>query len=92
MVGSDYEKVVQEINTDTETCIQDIQTMADAMQQKTTEAEEAVEISHTAVQVLKESNKKMNELKDAIGEISECSEQQTAQVQVMVNMMEQFEI
>lgn len=66
-----------------------IQTMADAMQQKTTEAEEAVEISHTAAQVLKESNKKMNELKDAIGEISECSEQIRAIIGVIEDIANQ---
>lgn len=52
-----------------------IDQMAKMMEEKTEEAEETVKISSNAGKVLIESNKKMQELKDAIGEISNCSEE-----------------
>lgn len=52
-----------------------INQMADAMQEKTIQAKEAVEISSGAATVLMECDKKMGELKEAIGEISTCSEE-----------------
>lgn len=45
------------------------------MEQKTLEAQETVQISTNAGNVLIESNEKMQELKDAIGEINTCSEE-----------------
>lgn len=52
-----------------------INKVAKMMEEKTLEAQETVQISSNAGQVLVESNKKMQELKDAIGEINTCSEE-----------------
>ena len=52
-----------------------IDAMAQMMEEKTNEAKETVVISSNAGKVLMESNQKMQELKDAIGEISHCSEE-----------------
>lgn len=52
-----------------------IDQVAKMMEEKTLEAQETVQISGNAGQVLVESNKKMQELKDAIGEINTCSEE-----------------
>ena len=52
-----------------------IDDMEKIMEEKTKEAEETVVISTNAGKVLVESNNKMNELKQAIGEINRCSEE-----------------
>lgn len=52
-----------------------IDEMAKMMEEKTKEAHETVLLSSNAGKVLMESNQKMQELKDAIGEISHCSEE-----------------
>lgn len=52
-----------------------IDKVAKMMEEKTLEAQETVKISSNAGEVLIESNKKMQELKVAIGEINTCSEE-----------------
>lgn len=49
--------------------------MAQMMEEKTLEAEQTVELSDNAGRLLVESNEKMQELKEAIAEISNCSEE-----------------
>ena len=49
--------------------------MAKSMEQKAIDAQEAVEISTRSGELLATGNQKMQELKEAIGEISKCSEQ-----------------
>lgn len=49
--------------------------MAQAMDNEAKNATDTVEMSSGAAQVLNETNNKMQELKTAIGEISECSDQ-----------------
>ena len=49
--------------------------MAQMMEEKTIEAEQTVQLSDNAGRLLVESNEKMQELKEAIAEISNCSEE-----------------
>ncbi len=51
------------------------QEMADGMERNVVEAEESVRISNQTGAALARGNQKMQELKEAIGEISRCSEQ-----------------
>ena len=66
-----------------------IDNMARMMEEKTREAEQTVEISTNAGQVLVESNAKMQELKEAIGEISRCSEEIRQIIAVIEDIAEQ---
>lgn len=52
-----------------------INEMAKSMEQKTEEAKETAQVSQAAGKVLDDSNTKMQELKEAISEISKCSEE-----------------
>lgn len=52
-----------------------INEMAKSMEQKTEEAKETAQVSQAAGKVLDDSNAKMQELKEAISEISKCSEE-----------------
>ena len=52
-----------------------INEMAKSMEQKTEEAKETAHVSQAAGKVLDDSNTKMQELKEAISEISKCSEE-----------------
>lgn len=52
-----------------------IENMARVMNEEVTDAAEAVQLSTNAGEVLNETNQRMQELKVAIGEISQCSEQ-----------------
>lgn len=52
-----------------------IDELAKTMEQKSLDAGETVKLASNAGVVLQESNKKMEELKTAIGEISKCSEE-----------------
>lgn len=66
-----------------------IDEMAQMMAEKTRETEATVEISTNAGQVLLESNKKMDELKEAIGNISACSEEIGKIIGVIEDIAEQ---
>ena len=66
-----------------------INEMAHMMDEKTRETETTVEISTNAGQVLLESNKKMDELKEAIGNISACSEEIGKIIGVIEDIAEQ---
>ena len=66
-----------------------IDSMAKMMEEKTLEAEKTVEISTNAGQVLIKSNAKMQELKEAIGEISKCSEEIRQIIGVIEDIAEQ---
>lgn len=52
-----------------------IETMTESMEQNAKAAEESAEIAADASETLEKGNKKMQELKEAIAEISVCSEQ-----------------